>query len=161
MPVFVLEKTIKRPTKPKKAAPNLARKSKKLSDLKDLKYSQFVALYDLWKNYFKSCYGGKDPERADDRLLKADYHGCLLLVATSVNPSQVGLRGIVVRESRNTFLIITPDDRLLTIPKKGTTFQFVLDGHLFTLFGDALGNTSAGRSQKKFKNCSTVPYLLS
>lgn len=79
------------------------------------RYSEFVPLYDLWKDYFTSCYGKKDPEKADDRLLKADYHGCLLLVETAVNASQVGIRGIVVRESRNTFLIITPDDRLLSM----------------------------------------------
>ena len=49
----------------------------------------------------------------DERLLKTDYHGCLLRVASAPNPSQVGLSGIVVEESKHTFQLITRSDRLI------------------------------------------------
>ncbi len=53
-------------------------------------------------------------ETKDERLLKADYHGCLLHVTGALNESQVGISGLVIRESRNIFLLLTPKDRLLS-----------------------------------------------
>lgn len=41
----------------------------------------------------------------DERILKADYHGCLLRVADSPNQSQIGLYGIVVHETKSTFQV--------------------------------------------------------
>jgi len=59
----------------------------------------------------------------DDRLLKTDYHGCVLRVASAPNPSQVGLSGIVVEESKHTFQLITRNDRLIG----ELTFDSVID----------------------------------
>lgn len=49
----------------------------------------------------------------DERLLKTDYHGCMLSIQLSMNPSHVGLYGIVVHESKNTFQLVTPKDKLI------------------------------------------------
>ena len=46
------------------------------------------------------------------RLLKADYDGCLVTVKKSRNPSLVGQSGIVLMETKNTFKIITRDDKV-------------------------------------------------
>ncbi|KAI6200226.1 Nuclear transport factor 2 domain protein [Aphelenchoides besseyi] len=55
---------------------------------KELKYEDLTDLYKLWCGYFeeivKLTNGG-----LDQRLLKADYHGCLLRVADASNPSQI------------------------------------------------------------------------
>ncbi|VDD95729.1 unnamed protein product [Enterobius vermicularis] len=99
------------------------------------KYEQFEPLYRLWCDYYGSLLNLSGT--VDDRLLKADYHGCLFLVSDASNPSQIGLNGIVVKETRHTFQIITRKNKLLTIPKEGTSFQFVFAGKIFTLFADA------------------------
>lgn len=47
-----------------------------------------------------------------ERIAKADYHGCLLMVTRSKCPAYIGSKGIVVLETKNTFQIICEDDEL-------------------------------------------------
>ena len=56
------------------------------------------------------CGGGGVREREIDKLLKAELSGSMLTVRRSKCPSNVGLRGIVMQESRHTFTLITPQD---------------------------------------------------
>ena len=49
------------------------------------------------------------------KIAKADYHGCLLMVTRSKCPSYIGAKGIVVLETKNTFQIICEDDKLKII----------------------------------------------
>jgi ribonuclease P protein subunit POP4 len=110
----------------------------------------------------------------DIRMLKADYHGCLLRVTDALNPSQIGLYGIVAHESKHTFQMVTRRNRvigwfikvqfnkrtcILVIPKQGTTFQFVLNDKIYTLFGDAMHQKSYLRGRKA-KHRNTLPFLL-
>ena len=46
------------------------------------------------------------------QIAKADYHGCLLMITRSKCPSHIGIKGIVVLETKNTFQIICEDDKL-------------------------------------------------
>jgi len=159
---FVLEKTASKSKKQPKKKPltNFVRKTKALTNTKELKYAQFEPLYALWCDYFNDVIGEKADAHLDERLLRADYHGALLMVIAADNSTQIGIRGFVVRETRYMFQLITPNDRFLTIPKAGSTFQFVLAGRVFTLFGNAFLNPSAGRSQKKIKAQNLLPFFL-
>lgn len=47
----------------------------------------------------------------------------------------------------------------LVIPKEGTAFQFVLDGKIYTLFGDSMKQKSYMRG-KKVKQQSSIPFFL-
>lgn len=49
---------------------------------------------------------------AQERLLKADFHGSCLTIQRSKCPSYVGVSGIVLQETRNTFKIITQEDQV-------------------------------------------------
>ncbi|VDM45814.1 unnamed protein product [Toxocara canis] len=134
---FILEKRIKRERKIRvRPISNIVRRRLRTEDLKNIRYEQFEPLYEMWCDYFGSLLTATS-KRTDERILKADFHGCLLMVSNADNPSQVGLHGIVVRETRQTFQLITKADRLLTIPKQGTTFRFAFEGRVYTLFGDA------------------------
>lgn len=53
-------------------------------------------------------------QKPDERLLKADYHGCLLRVNSAPNKSQIGLYGIVVHESKYTFQLITKQNKIIS-----------------------------------------------
>uniref|UniRef100_A0A0R3RGT1 Ribonuclease P protein subunit p29 n=1 Tax=Elaeophora elaphi TaxID=1147741 RepID=A0A0R3RGT1_9BILA len=158
--IFILEKRIKKKVKiHRQPMENFTKRRITKSDLKDLKYSQFEPLYELWCDYFSTLVEGSGGQ-LDARVLKADYHGCLLMVAEAANPSQAGLCGIVTRETRQTFILITKQDRLLTIPKQDTIFQFALGGKIYILFGNAFRFQPSLRAKKILRTRSSIPLFL-
>jgi len=46
------------------------------------------------------------------RLMNADLHAAVLHVTQSCCPSLVGLSGIVLQETKNTFVLVTADSQL-------------------------------------------------
>ena len=81
----------------------------------------------------------------------------------------IGLEGIVIQETQNTFRIVSTDDRvkskwyccvavsngillLLAIPKGRTVFTFTVMGHKFTLYGQNMLFRAGDRSARKFKD---------
>ncbi|CAD5230306.1 unnamed protein product [Bursaphelenchus xylophilus] len=125
---------------------------------KDLKYDELKPMYELWCGYFKSVLE-EVREDLDQRLLKLDFHGSILMVSTADNPSMIGLNGIVVYESKKTFQLITRKNKLIVIPKQGTTFQFVFQKKVYTIFGDAIQQQPYLRG-KRVKHRATLPFLL-
>jgi RNase P/RNase MRP subunit p29 len=55
---------------------------------------------------------GSNQDQLDARLVKGDCHGCLLMVSRFKYPSHIGVKGIVLLETKNTFQIICPDNKL-------------------------------------------------
>lgn len=89
------------------------------------KYEIYVPLHNLWCQYMRDIlslekpnkdaetYGRHiEPKGAGSLLASADYHGALVEVVRSRCVSRVGVRGIVVRDTRSTFEIITPKNQL-------------------------------------------------
>lgn len=60
------------------------------------------------------------------RLLRVDLSGAIISLVRSSCPSRIGLRGIVLTETKEAFRIVTKKDRVLTIPKRDTVFEVVL-----------------------------------
>lgn len=79
------------------------------------KYAIYEPLHDLWLGYMREVLGLDDPQRgiyltpasSGQLLATADMHGALLSVVRSRCVSRVGLEGIVVRDTRFTFEIVT------------------------------------------------------
>jgi ribonuclease P protein subunit POP4 len=79
------------------------------------KYAIYEPLHNLWVGYVREVLGISDAERpvyltpasSGQMLASADMHGALLTVVRSRCVSRVGLEGIVVRDTRFTFEIIT------------------------------------------------------
>ncbi|CAJ0571963.1 unnamed protein product, partial [Mesorhabditis spiculigera] len=140
--------TAKRPKKEKakKKKTNLVRNNLTKEDKASLKYASFEPLYKLWCEYFSGL--APADKTIDDRLLKADYHGALLMVTEADNQCQVGLHGIVTLETRYTIQMITRADKYITIPKQGSVFQFVMEGRVFSLFGDQMQQKPDLRGKK-------------
>jgi ribonuclease P protein subunit POP4 len=116
--VFNFEKTERRAKKVRhRPVENLVRRAGGIkATMAGVKYSQFEPLYELWCGYFAKLLEevtSKGTGRLDDRILRADYQGCLLRVADAPNPTQVGLNGIVVRESKQTFEMVTRLDKII------------------------------------------------
>ncbi|CCA75218.1 related to ribonuclease P protein subunit p29 [Serendipita indica DSM 11827] len=103
------------------------------------------------------------------KLLKADFHGCIVTVKDCKNASRIGGEGIVVHETSNTFKVVTREDELKVYPKQGTVFSFSLplfapsphsresDPRIsFDLYGNQFRYRAGERAGKKFKPKETI-----
>ncbi|KAG8177791.1 hypothetical protein JTE90_017652 [Oedothorax gibbosus] len=125
------------------------------------KFHTFVPIHELWKQYMHSMLQLKDPLPSDlsntyQKLLKADYHGCMLVVVSSNCPNYVGKSGIVIQETKNVFKLVSKEDKIKTIPKKGTVFCFELDGNVFKIYGGNFCYVPYERIRVKFKTKNLV-----
>ncbi|KAI5923594.1 Rof/RNase P-like protein [Camillea tinctor] len=126
------------------------------------KYSIFEPLNRLWLGYIREILGGElynGGQGAAAKLSAADFHGAEMVVSRSSCPSRVGIRGIVIKDSRFTFEIITKQNKVRTVPKEKTMFRIDVparegdDAKLFSfeIHGDQFQYRSADRANKKFK----------
>ncbi|XP_062405729.1 ribonuclease P protein subunit p29 [Sardina pilchardus] len=124
------------------------------------KYSLFLPLHELWKQYIRDlCNGLKpesNPQTIQQKFLKADLHGAVLTVVRSKCPSYVGSRGILVQEMKHVFKIITEEDKLKVIPKRNSVFSVEIDGFVSHIYGSKFELRSSERSAKKFKARGTI-----
>lgn len=137
----------------------LSAKEKRISGIYDIskdaqKHEIYVPLHQMWMEYMweilgmtKSVGAFVTAQSAGSKLASADYHGADMMVVRSKCTGLVGLAGIVVRDTKFTFQIITKKNELksmcsfahsyrndvssmnnleLAIPKKHTVFRFEL-----------------------------------
>lgn len=83
-------------------------------------------------------------------LLGADLHGCLLRVAESGEARYRGVEGVVVRDGLHAFVVVTKDDRTVTLPKRACVFEYGLGrGRVVRLLGSNLGAQPQQRHRKR------------
>jgi len=148
-----------------------------------LKFCDYTELNNMWQEYMRDLLGWKDPlpvtkkskrpkesesnssqiinvgdEQFRMRICRADYHGAFIKITKSKCPSQLGVQGYVVMETRNTLQLLTEKDEIKLIPKSGTSFSFCLNNHLFTVSGSNFCLKPSERAVKKWKN--KPPYDL-
>ncbi|XP_023577424.1 ribonuclease P protein subunit p29 isoform X2 [Octodon degus] len=138
------------------------RRDLQLFDIKpeQQKYSLFLPLHELWKQYIRDlCNGLKpdtQPQMIQAKLLKADLHGAIISVTKSKCPSYVGVTGILLQETKHVFKIITKEDRLKVIPKLNCVFAVEIDDFISYIYGSKFQLRSSERSAKKFKGKGTI-----
>ncbi|KAK4963985.1 hypothetical protein LTR28_004198 [Elasticomyces elasticus] len=147
------------------------------------KYPIYEGLHAMWCGYMREILGlnGERVVRVTAQssgqlLASADYHGAEMEVVRSRCVSRVGLRGIVVKDTKFTFEIITRQNELksarnayelLAVPKEYTVFRFELPLPItaedvkgpvtppkplvFELNGSQFENRAVDRANKKFK----------
>lgn len=134
------------------------------------KYAVFEPLNQLWLGYVHEVLGGElysGGQGAAAKLSAADFHGAEVEVSRSGCPSRVGIRGIVIKDTRFVFEIITAKNQIKTVPKEGTVFRInvpppreEVQGNAtaqnrkpftFEIHGDQFQYRSADRANKKFK----------
>lgn len=89
-----------------------------------LKYKDLLPLNKMWLEYILQAIGFKSfkdlPtssidqrwEMINQRLMKADYHGAKISVIRSKCPSLIGITGLIVQDTKNTFRVISEDDTI-------------------------------------------------
>lgn len=138
----------------KKSGILTSRERKRLFDIRnsrDLKYDTFLGLHSLWHQYMQVLVKGMKHPVDDIKILKADYHGAVLIVAAARNPDLVNLMGILVQETKNMIRIITQQDEVLSIPKIGSVFAFLVDGVMYKINGSYIAISPQARSKIKLK----------
>lgn len=102
----------------------LSAKEKRITGIYEIpkesqKYEIYVPLYRMWLEYIWQILGmvkGKNnwitPQGAGAMIASADFHGAKLMVVRSKCVSLVGLKGIVVRDTKFTFQIIAEGNKL-------------------------------------------------
>ncbi|XP_058808403.1 ribonuclease P protein subunit p29 [Phymastichus coffea] len=138
---------------------------------KSLRYTEMLSLNSLWLGYMHHMLGLQDfktlpinPtdsqwENVNQHLIKADFHGAIVTIVQSKCPSTVGIRGIIIQDTKNTFRILSEDDVIRTIAKESCVFRIHLENSInIEIFGKELCIRPAERSVKKFKN-NHVPKL--
>lgn len=114
----------------------------------------------IWEVLGENCVpvtGG-----AAAKLCSADFHGAELKVVRSRCVSRVGVQGIVTKDSKFAFEVITKDDGRKLLPKEHTVFRFVIprpgkEGAekkdlVFELHGNQFIHRAADRANRKFKS---------
>lgn len=128
------------------------------------KYAIYEPLHRLWCGYMREILGVKDGRRnvnantAGPFLVSADYHGAMMEIVRSRCVSRVGLRGIVVKDTKFTFELITKQNELKTVPKEQTVFRFEVpfeeEGKkplVFEIHGNQFEARAPDRANRKFK----------
>jgi ribonuclease P protein subunit POP4 len=86
-----------------------------------------------------------------DNLIKHELIGLQAEVAKSLNASQVGIKGLVVDETKN-LLSIETQDGIKRIQKKGAEFIFTIpDGKRVKVRGDLIAKRHEDRVKIKAK----------
>ncbi|KAF4835121.1 Ribonuclease P protein subunit p29 [Colletotrichum tropicale] len=139
------------------------------------KYAVFEPLHRLWLGYIEEIlgselYGGGSGAAA--KLTAAEFHGAEVEVSRSSCPSRVGIKGIVIKDSKFSFEVITRKNEMKIMPKEGTWFKVEIpvkepspsadadapaeEGtprrFVFEVLGDQFLMRGADRANKKFKN---------
>jgi ribonuclease P protein subunit POP4 len=107
-------------------------------------------------------------------MTRADYHGAMLRVTKSKSASYVGHKGIVLKETKNTFKIVTEKNQFKSevlhtrffcflnttffsaIPKANSEFVIEIDKYAIVLYGNNICHKPAARSSRKFKQQPSI-----
>lgn len=94
----------------------------KVDHKSQIKYSNLLPLNQLWLSYMRKVLGvesftsipenSNNPnwENVNQQLIKADFHGAKISIEKSKCPTLVGLTGIVIQDTKNTFRICGLDN---------------------------------------------------
>ncbi|CAN1274867.1 Ribonuclease MRP protein subunit POP4 [Linum perenne] len=108
------------------------------------KFDVFKPMHEMWKDYMLQLLKNTGTNQLAQCLLGADLHGAIIIVVDCKISSLTGVSGIMIRETAETFGIITRDDKFRVVPKKLSVFIFQADCWKITLHGDKLTSRNSG-----------------
>ncbi|XP_010667252.1 ribonuclease MRP protein subunit POP4 isoform X2 [Beta vulgaris subsp. vulgaris] len=100
------------------------------------KFELFLPMHDMWKDYVMQLLKNSGKNHVAQSLLVADLHGAILRVIECKIDSFIGVVGIMIRETAETFGIITQENNFRVVPKRNSVFVFQADCWRITLHGD-------------------------
>lgn len=113
----------------------------------NLSYSDFEKINELWCDYARTLLMNNEPTC----IFRMDLHGCLIQCTASRNPTLVGTEGFVIQDTKNTFLVVKRTNKLVTLPKKESIFEFGVNGKRYRIHGCNFLFTVQARTKLKYK----------
>ncbi|KAL5202774.1 hypothetical protein ABZP36_013726 [Zizania latifolia] len=123
------------------------------------KFDLYRPMHEMWKEYIRELTKSTPKKQLSENLLSADLHGAFVIVAECKSASYQGVCGIMIRETAETFGIISEDNHFrdncrldgiavfvakfamfepAVVPKAGSVFILQADCWKVTLIGDKL-----------------------
>ncbi|KAK9048673.1 hypothetical protein SSX86_032362 [Deinandra increscens subsp. villosa] len=109
------------------------------------KFELFKPMHEMWKDYMMQLLKSVGKSQMAQCLLGADLHGAHILVVECRMAAFKGVSGIMIRETAETFGIITKDDKFKVVLKKISVFMLQVDCWKITLHGDKLTSRKVGQ----------------
>ena len=152
--VFVLDKFIKIKRKNKKRISKSNYTKNLISKIKKdkISYETLLPMNKIWNEYINNLLNGTlNEEIIASKLLKADLHGSIIEVINSNNKNNIGIKGILIYESKRTLNILTKENKVKTILKPGSLFEITFNNIEIQILGDNFLYKSAERTKAKYK----------
>ncbi|GJN14688.1 hypothetical protein PR202_gb01543 [Eleusine coracana subsp. coracana] len=102
------------------------------------KYDLYKPMHEMWKEYIRELTKTTPKKQLAENFLSADLHGAFLIVAECKIALYQGVSGIMIRDTAETFGIISEDNCFRVVPKAGSVFILQADCWKVTLIGDKL-----------------------
>ncbi len=98
-------------------------------------FATSISLHKIWEQYMDECWSrlGDPTAPVPSPSDPIDLTGALPTVVDARCPSQIGLCGLVVRETAETIQLLTVENQLKRVPKKNTTICFTHRAKKLTL----------------------------
>ncbi|ELT93186.1 hypothetical protein CAPTEDRAFT_156834 [Capitella teleta] len=125
------------------------------------RYSHYISLHKLWCSYIKDLVDltkvtDANISEFERKMTRADFHGAVISVNKSRSSCLVGLKGIVLQETKNTFKIITEKDLIRTIPKPHSEFCINVEDYVVVVYGNNICHKPPVRTTRKFKQQASI-----
>lgn len=130
------------------------------------KHSIYVPLHRMWVGYIQELLWDNKGFRplgtdAAAKLCSADFHGAELEVVRSRCVGRVGVKGIVVKDSKHVFEVVTEKDQVKVVPKEHTLFRFCVPPPqpLREKMTEIENTTMAGVEEEKENTAQEAPAI--
>lgn len=91
-------------------------------------YNSMLAIHTKWKEYIDALIlPTQSLKELQEVLYNANLHGCLLSIIDASEERHKGVAGIVIKDTKNTFQLITAENRILVVPKRHSVFEYSID----------------------------------
>ena len=120
------------------------------------RFDLYKPMNEMWKEYMRELTKSIPKKQLSENLLSADLHGALIIVAQCKAASYEGVSGIMIRDTAETFGIISEDNRFRVVPKAGSVFVLQADCWKVTLIGDKLSPKEKLKESQRLQRAQSL-----
>ncbi|CRH00858.1 conserved Plasmodium protein, unknown function [Plasmodium relictum] len=122
----------------------------------NISYEDAEKLNQLWNIYINELLElSNNNELSLDTINDIELNGAYIEIHKSRCSTYIGIKGIIVLETHNSFKIITPNNKVLIILKNKSVFIIKIKERFYYLHGIQLMRDPALKSSKKYKILQT------
>ncbi len=139
----------------KKRSDEKYRSLKEFKNTQNLIYQNFKELNQKWEDYILDLIMNDQGKGILAKISRSDFHGAFVEIIDSTNRYNIGLKGIILQESLNSFILITSKNEVKSVVKKENVFRLFLREKRIKIYGCLLTK----RIEERFKQKYSFNYL--